>query len=254
MDVLTENIEKDPPWAMMFADELVLCAMTSEEVEEDLEIWRVVFESHGLKISRTKTEYLPSPTHDTETTVKIVDAELPTVTSFKYVGSLFTSEGGSQADVNNRIRIIRWMKWKEESGVMCDRKMPVELKDASNTSQLAQRNPGQPGRHSTGCVPRLAGQESTCWSGDFPPNQKPVTVASGRPCNTYWSAPWWTLPALPKTWQRLTTSPSAVPGIGRAQFDWHTTPGGRTRMMNWKTKSSKQSPDQRWHTVQNVGP
>ena len=128
MDVLTENIEKDPPWAMMFADDLVLCAMTREEVEEDLETWRVVFERHGLKISRTKTEYLPSPTNDTETTVKLVDAELPTVTSFKYLGSLFTSEGGSQADVNNRIR-IGWMKWKEVSGVMCDRKMPVELKD-----------------------------------------------------------------------------------------------------------------------------
>ena len=128
MDVLTENIEKDPPWAMTFADDLVLCAMTREEVEEDLETWRVVFERHGLKISRTKTEYLPSPTNDTETTVKLVDAELPTVTSFKYLGSLFTSEGGSQADVNNRIR-IGWMKWKEVSGVMCDRKMPVELKD-----------------------------------------------------------------------------------------------------------------------------
>ena len=50
------------------------------------------------------------------------------MTSFKYLGSLFTSEGGSQADVNNRIR-IGWMKWKEVSGVMCDRKMPVELKD-----------------------------------------------------------------------------------------------------------------------------
>ena len=128
MDVLTENIEKDPPWAMMFADDLVLCAMTREEVEEDLETWRVVFERHGLKISRTKTEYLPSPANDTCTTVKIVDAELTTVTSFKYLGSLFTSEGGSQADVNNRIR-IGWMKWKEVSGVMCDRKMPVELKD-----------------------------------------------------------------------------------------------------------------------------
>ena len=109
----------------MFADYLVLCAMTREEVEEDLETWRVVFERRGLKISRTKTEYLPSPTNDTETTVKIVDAELPTVTSFKYPGSMFTSKGGSQADVNNRIR-IGWMKWKEVSGVICDRKMPVE--------------------------------------------------------------------------------------------------------------------------------
>ena len=62
----------------------------------------------------------------------------------------------------------------------------------------------------------------------FPKNKKHVTVASGRPCNTYWSAPWWTLPALPMTWQWRTTSPSAVPEIGRARFDEHTTPGGRT--------------------------
>ena len=71
MDVLTKNIEKDPPWAMLFADDLVLCDMTPEEVEEGLETWRVVFERHGLKISRTKTEYLPSPTNDTDTTVKV---------------------------------------------------------------------------------------------------------------------------------------------------------------------------------------
>ena len=31
MDVLTENIEKDPPWATMFADDMVLCAMTREK-------------------------------------------------------------------------------------------------------------------------------------------------------------------------------------------------------------------------------
>ena len=81
---------------MMFADDLVLCAMTREEVEEDLETCRVVFERHVLKNRRRKTEYfLPSPTNDTETTVKIVDTELPTVTSFKYLGSMFMSEGGS---------------------------------------------------------------------------------------------------------------------------------------------------------------
>ena len=91
MDVLIAKIENDPPWAMMFADDLVLCAMTREEVDEDLETWIVVFETHGLKISGTKIEYLLSPTSDTDTTVKIADAELPTMTSFKYIGSLFTS-------------------------------------------------------------------------------------------------------------------------------------------------------------------
>ena len=69
----------------------------------------------------------------------------------------------------------------------------------TNTSQLAQRTPGQPGRHSTGCGHRLASQEWTCKSGDIQTNQKRVTVASGRLCNIYWSAPLWTLPALPKT-------------------------------------------------------
>ena len=76
--VLMDNTEKDPSWAMMFADDLVLSAMTREKVEEDLETCIVVFERHGLKISRPNTEYLPTPTSETKTTEKIVDAELPT--------------------------------------------------------------------------------------------------------------------------------------------------------------------------------
>ena len=57
MDVLTENIE----WVMMFADDLVLCAMTREEVEEDLETCRVVVEGHGLKISRIRQNNCRAP-------------------------------------------------------------------------------------------------------------------------------------------------------------------------------------------------
>ena len=40
----------------MFADDLVLCAMTRGDVEEDFETWRVVFDRHGLKLSTTWTE------------------------------------------------------------------------------------------------------------------------------------------------------------------------------------------------------
>ena len=51
MDVLIESIEKDPPWAVIFANGLGLCDMTRREVKEDLQTWRVVFER--LKISRS---------------------------------------------------------------------------------------------------------------------------------------------------------------------------------------------------------
>ena len=55
MDVLAEEARTKPPWAMLFADDLVLM---SETVEDELERWRAIIEKKGLRISRTKTEYL----------------------------------------------------------------------------------------------------------------------------------------------------------------------------------------------------
>ena len=62
MDVLSEEARTKPPWAMLFADDLVLVSETVEEVEEELERWRAVIENKGLIISRSKTEYLV-PSH-----------------------------------------------------------------------------------------------------------------------------------------------------------------------------------------------
>ena len=54
MDVLAEEARTKPPWAMLFADELVLVSETVEEVEDELEIWRAVIliENKVLRISR----------------------------------------------------------------------------------------------------------------------------------------------------------------------------------------------------------
>ena len=43
---------------MLFADNIVLSRQNHWELEDDLEIWRNALERKGLKVSRSKTEYL----------------------------------------------------------------------------------------------------------------------------------------------------------------------------------------------------
>ena len=110
---------------MLFADDLVLCESTREEAEEQLEVWRNAIENKGLRVSRKKTEYLPpSPCHDT---VKLGVEEIKNVTTLKYLGSMFDAEGGTTTDCKNRV-LLAWNKWREVTGVICDKKVPVKLK------------------------------------------------------------------------------------------------------------------------------
>ena len=55
---LTEDIRKKAPLDMLFADDIVLSGQNHRELEDDLEIWRNALEQRGLKVSRSKTEYL----------------------------------------------------------------------------------------------------------------------------------------------------------------------------------------------------
>ena len=58
MDRLTDEVRREPPWTMLFADDIVICEETREEVERRLKFWRYVLERRGMKVSRSKTEYL----------------------------------------------------------------------------------------------------------------------------------------------------------------------------------------------------
>ena len=52
---------------------------------------------------------------------------LPTVHSVKYLGSTIDRRGGASKDVENRVAKA-WSKWREQSGVICDKKVPTTLK------------------------------------------------------------------------------------------------------------------------------
>ena len=50
IDTLTDDIRKEVPWSMMFADDVVLCGEEKAGLEEDLERWPNVLEKRGMKV------------------------------------------------------------------------------------------------------------------------------------------------------------------------------------------------------------
>ena len=48
IDVITEEIDEGTPWAMLFADDLVLCDPDRQMMEVRLERWRECMEKNGL--------------------------------------------------------------------------------------------------------------------------------------------------------------------------------------------------------------
>ena len=59
--------------------------------------------------------------------IQLGDDKLNTVKTFKYLGSIFDSNG-EERNINNRVKLA-WMKWKQLTGVLCDKKVPIKLKD-----------------------------------------------------------------------------------------------------------------------------
>jgi len=52
---------------------------------------------------------------------------IPRVEKFKYLGSILKARGDIDDDINHRIR-VGWQKWKNASGVLCDKKISIRLK------------------------------------------------------------------------------------------------------------------------------
>ena len=131
MDELTKYIQDEVPWCMLFADDIVLVEESKEKVNRKLELWRETLENKGLRLSRTKTEYMEckfdhlATSEDIE--IKIGTHCIPRKKSFKYLGSIFQSDGRIDGDVTHRIN-AGWLKWRGASGILCDKKIPLKLK------------------------------------------------------------------------------------------------------------------------------
>ena len=126
MDRLTNEVRREPPWTMLFADDIVICEETREEVEWRLESWRYALE-RGLKISRSKTEYLCINEGNDDETVKMEDTKVPRVKEFKYLRSTVQESGSCEREVKKRVQ-AGWNGWRKVSGVICGRRLPARVK------------------------------------------------------------------------------------------------------------------------------
>ncbi|KAK3515253.1 hypothetical protein QTP70_013016, partial [Hemibagrus guttatus] len=157
---LSEEVRQESSWTMMFADDIVICSESREQVEENLERWRFalerrgmkvsrndivicsesreqveenlerwrfVLERRGMKVSRSKTEYMCVNEREGSGTVRLQGEEVKKVQEFKYLGSTVQSNGESGKEVKKRVQ-AGWNGWRKVSGVLCDRNISARIK------------------------------------------------------------------------------------------------------------------------------
>ncbi|KAK3553750.1 hypothetical protein QTP70_009196 [Hemibagrus guttatus] len=127
MDQLSEEVRQESPWTMMFADDIVICSESREQVEVNLERWRFALERRGMKVSRSKTEYMCVNEREGSGTVRLQGEEVKKVQEFKYLGSTVQSNGECGKEVKKRVQ-AGWNGWRKVSGVLCDRKISATIK------------------------------------------------------------------------------------------------------------------------------
>ncbi|KAK3519354.1 hypothetical protein QTP70_024785, partial [Hemibagrus guttatus] len=105
MDQLSEEVRQESPWTMMFADDIVICSESREQVEENLERWRFALERRGMKVSRSKTEYMCVNEREGSGTIRLQGEEVKKVQEFQYLGSTVQSNGecGKEVEFTSQV-------------------------------------------------------------------------------------------------------------------------------------------------------
>jgi hypothetical protein len=87
-------------------------------------------EAKCFSLSRSKIEYIKcdfSATTQEEGGVRLNSQVVPKKDTFRYLGSMLQKNGDIDEDVSHRIKIV-WLKWCQASVVLCDHRVPLQLK------------------------------------------------------------------------------------------------------------------------------
>lgn len=101
MDRLTDKVRRESSWTVMFTDDIVICR---EQVEGNPEGWSYALERRGIKVSRSKIEYVCANERDQSETVNLQGGEVKKAEDFKYLGSTIQSNGERGIKVKKRVQ------------------------------------------------------------------------------------------------------------------------------------------------------
>eukprot|EP00064_Thunnus_orientalis_P021775 superscaffoldBa00006835_g21943 len=118
---LTDEIRQESSRIMMFMDDIEICSESREQVEESLERWGYALEGRGMKVIRSKTEYMCLNGREDSGMVRIQRVEVVKVDVFKYLGSTGQSNGECGREEKKRVQA----GWRRVSRVICNRRVPT---------------------------------------------------------------------------------------------------------------------------------
>ncbi|KAI3362441.1 hypothetical protein L3Q82_012244 [Scortum barcoo] len=89
--------------SLLFADDVVLMASSSQDLQHVLERFAAECEAAGMRISTSKSEAMVLDRKRVACPLRVGGEVLPQVEEFKYLGVLFTSEGKIEREIDRRI-------------------------------------------------------------------------------------------------------------------------------------------------------
>ncbi|XP_065645284.1 uncharacterized protein LOC136075775 [Hydra vulgaris] len=111
MDRLTDEVRQESPWTIMFADDIVICSESRVQVEVNcsesrvqVERRRYALESRGMKVSKSKTEYMYVNERAHGGQVQLQGVDLVKVNKFTYLPTREQNNGGSEREVKKRVQ------------------------------------------------------------------------------------------------------------------------------------------------------
>ncbi|KAK3523817.1 hypothetical protein QTP70_010429 [Hemibagrus guttatus] len=118
-------------------EELWYCMRKSGVAEKHVRVVQDMYErsrtvvrcavGRGMKVSRSKTEYMCVNEREGSGTVRLQGEEVKKVQEFKYLGSTVQSNGECGKEVKKRVQ-AGWNGWRKVSGDLCDRKISARIK------------------------------------------------------------------------------------------------------------------------------